>query len=639
MTARHPLWISMLLLLFVVSGLMSVWPDRSLWYDETVNAYFAERSWGDIWEWTTQIDNQVPLHFVLLKLWAGMAGSSEFSLRAFSFWCGVLTLAGVIALGRQIGGRISVGWLAALALALSQSFLYAAFEVRTYALSLALFVWSSVVLWELWEQYATNTKTFDRKFIWLMAVYLLLAVGMLYTHYTGFLSLAVHAVYLGGNTLIQPSRRRITVLGLLGAGIALGYLPWVLALAGRDVRAGTAYAGQVEPDMALETYLEFYAHGQKIVPDNAPPYTWGIVILVIAAIPLWILAYRRNRPLWRGLCLAVLMTVLPLAGLVLMVYAVQGKLSGRHSWPAWIGAALLIGLGLAALARLRWLRWPLWVAALLIIWLPASAHYPPIYDSQLREAFDYIRAHAQPGDALILRDGTLFTAAGYYDSAVPWIGLPPDKLTDVNRFLRFHEALDGVEGLINRYEAKRIWIVSWQGHIMDPEDLVTGVLEYIGDPQPIERPFGDVYVSLYALHDRPRALYERVIDLQPVAQAPPHGPAYYGGYVLEQRPVPRGGVVRVQTWWKRGETIMPNLRISIRLYGSNGVMYLQQDQPPVAWSFGQEHWEPGIPILSRFSLPVPYEIPPGPVEVQLVLYDMKGAFDPFPIPVDTFEVE
>ncbi|MBN1200447.1 MAG: hypothetical protein JXJ20_01200 [Anaerolineae bacterium] len=634
---RRALWLSALLLLLVTVELAVSWPDRSLWYDETVNAYFSERSWPDIWEWCTEIDNQVPLHFVLLKLWGGAAGTGEFSLRAFSAGCAILSVAGVIALGRRIGGMPLAGWLAGLAYALCQGFLYAAFEVRTYALTLALFAWASVILWELCERYADERKPFSRRYWSLLIAYWLFALGLVYAHYTGFLVLAAHGAYVGGRALGSRSRRRALLLVHMGIGVAVGYVPWLLALAGRDIRAGTAYAGSIEPGDALQIYLDFYAHGQHVVPDDAPPYTTSLLVLVIAALPLWWLAHRRDRAAW-GAVYAALLAVLPLAGLVVMVYAVQGKLSGRHGWPLWLGASLVIGLGLAALARLRWGRWPLWVAALLVIWMPATTGYQPIYNSYLREAFNYIDDRAEPGDTLVLRDGTLFTAAGYYDSAVPYIGLPPDKLTDVNRFLFFYEALDGLEELIEQNDARRVWVIAWQGHIMDPQDLVAGVLEYIGEAQPIERAFGDVFVSLYNLHDSPRALYERVMALEPIAQPVPDGPVYYGGYVLDQEPVPPGGILHLHTWWQRGDPVLRNMRVSIRFYGPDDTLYAQYDQPPVAWSFGQEHWQPGTPILSRHMLWVPHDVPPGPVEVRMIIYDMQGLFEPITVSIATVEV-
>jgi hypothetical protein len=132
-------------------------------------------------------------------------------------------------------------------------------------------------------------------------------------------------------------------------------------------------------------------------------------------------------------------------------------------------------------------------------------------------------------------------------------------------------------------------------------------------------------------------LAEKVSSLEPIVTVPTAGPSYFGGYVLDKT-VPHGGVVQMQTWWQRGEDVKRNMRVSVRLYDPEGTVYAQLDMPPVAWSFGQEHWLPESPILSRFALWVPYEVPSGPVEIKMIIYDMEGAFDPITVPVDTFEV-
>jgi hypothetical protein len=637
---RRRLWISTLILWVITAGLVSQWPQRSLWYDETVSAYFAERSWSEIWNWCTRIDNQMPLHFALLKLWGGVAGSSEFALRAFSFGCAVLSAAGIMALGRRVGGKALVGWLAALAFVVSQGFLYAAFEVRPYALALALFAWSSVVLWTLWHRYVTGSRRLDRRYGCLLATYLLLALGLIYTHYTGFLALAAQGLDVGWEILRRRSRRSVLMAAHLAAGLGIGYVPWVRALAGRDLRAGTAYAGRVAPRVALRTYLDFYAYGQRVVPGGAPSYVASIMVLVIGLTVLWVVAHRRKPGEWRGFTFSLLVAVVPLSGLLVMVYGVQAKLSGRHGWPVWIGLSLLIGLGLATLDRLRGLKWPVWAATLLLIWLPASARFPPIYNSYLREAFAYVNAHAEPSDVLVLRDGTLFTAAGYYGAHLPWTGLPPDRLTNVNRFLFFDEAINDLEKLVDQHEAQRVWVIAWQGQIMDPQNLVAGVLEATGDLQPLPAAygFGDVSVSLYTRNASPHSLYERVTVLTPVAQFPPDGPVYFGGYILTGSTVPQGGTVQIHTWWKRGVAVIPGVRVSVRLYDSAGRFYAQLDQPPVSASFGQELWLPGSPILSRFTLQVPPEMPSGPAQVKLVLYDIQGTFEPITVSVDSFDV-
>ncbi|NLF75586.1 MAG: hypothetical protein GX573_07805, partial [Chloroflexi bacterium] len=102
---RRTMAVSTALLLAIAALLAIQWPERSLWYDETVNAYFAGQSWSAIWEWCTAIDNQVPFHFAALKLWGMGAGTGEFALRAFSFLCAMLSAAGLIALGQRVAGR------------------------------------------------------------------------------------------------------------------------------------------------------------------------------------------------------------------------------------------------------------------------------------------------------------------------------------------------------------------------------------------------------------------------------------------------------------------------------------------------------------------------------------------------------
>jgi hypothetical protein len=634
-TRRRYLGVSVGLLLLIAAGLVRQWPQRSLWYDETVNAYFARQSWSAIWEWCTKIDNQMPLDFALLKIWGSAVGTSEFALRAFSFINAVLAAAGVMALGRRVSGKASGGWLAALALALSQSFLYAAFEVRPYGLALALFAWSSVLLWDVWRCYADRAHALDRGYVLRLGGYILLALALIYAHYTGFLALAAHGVFVGGRTLVRRTRRRVVILAHLGVGIALGYLPWVVALAGRDVRGATAYDDRITPRAALKTYVTFYAYGQQLLPPDVPPYAWLAAVTIVIALAAAIWTARKNP---EGAIFALALLSVPLLGLLAMVYGIQAKLSGRHGWPVWIGAALALGVGLAALDGWRWRRWPVWAAALLLVALPARVATRPIYDSRLREAFAYIDANSQPGDELILRDGTLFTAAGYYGTDLPTLGLPPDKITNVKRFLFFDEALDRLDTLARAHPLHRAWVVAWQGDIMDPQNLVAGIFEAVGDPVPILPGFGDVSVSLYALRQPPDMLRQRVAELGPPVQVPLGGPLYEGGYILNQGPMPRGGTVKIQTWWQRGAVVMSSFRVSLRLYDGDGNFHTQLDQPPVSPSFGQENWQPGSPILSRFTLIVPPDMPPGPAEVRLILYDMDGTFDPVTVVVGHLDI-
>jgi len=622
-----------LVLGLVAAWLAARWPTRGLWYDETVNAYFAQQPWRALWEWCTRIDNQLPLDFALRKAWGLAAGMGEFALRAYSAGLMLLAAAGVLALGRRVSGRALGGWLAALAFALTHSFLYAAYEVRPYALALALYAWSGVVLWSLWERYGARPRPLDRGYRARLAAYLALALALLYTHYTAFLALAAHAVYLLLRFGPRLTRRQATILAQIGLGLALGYLPWLLALAGRDVRAGTAFEARVAPPQALQSYAEFYVYGQHAPPPGGPHYELIVPAAVALGLVALIFAGLRGRRAWRGALWVAAGTAIPLLLLVIMVFAVQGKLSGRHGWPVWIGAALALGAGAVAAGRTRLLRGALSVGVLALLWLPARLDLQPTYNSYLREAFAYVREHRAPGDVLVLRDGTLFTAAGYYDAPLPWIGLPPDKLLDVHRFLFADEAVAALDALVAAHDARRVWVLAWQGEIMDPQNVVAGVLEAIGTPQPLlgATGFGDVHLSLYTLHQSPRAVGDMLAALTPLAQVPPDGPMLLGEQVIGGTHVARGGALLLHTWWQRGATIMPGVRLSVRLYDADGVFYAQVDQPPAAFAFGQEHWPPGVPVLTRTLLPVPAEMPRGPAWVRVVLYDVEETFAPITV--------
>jgi hypothetical protein len=94
----------------------------------------------------------------------------------------------------------------------------------------------------------------------------------------------------------------------------------------------------------------------------------------------------------------------------------------------------------------------------------------------------------------------------------------------------------------------------------------------------------------------------------------------------------------VTKWWRRGAVVMPDFRVSVRLYGVDGNFYTQLDQPPVSASFGQENWQPGSLILSRFTVLVPPQMPPGPAEIRMILYDVGGAFEPITVMVDQLDI-
>jgi hypothetical protein len=58
------------------------------------------------------------------------------------------------------------------------------------------------------------------------------------------------------------------------------------------------------------------------------------------------------------------------------------------------------------------------------------------------------------------------------------------------------------------------------------------------------------------------------------------------------------------------------------------VLYAQHDQPPAGPSFGQENWAPATPVLGRLALIVPPDMPSGPAELHVLLYEMDSTLEP-----------
>lgn len=597
--------VSFVLLLVIFGWIILNTPNDSLWYDETVNAYLADSSWSTIWEWSTEVDNQLPLHFMALKIWQGLVGDSAFALRLFSQFSVWLAAAGLISLGRHLGGHYRAGWLAAIFFALSGAFLYAAAEVRTYALALALLMWSSVILWHLLRKQSQ----------WL-PLYWLLAIALAYTHYTAWFALAAHCLWC----LLH---RRVRLLLAIASGLTIGILPWLVALGGRDFNAGTAFEGQVAVGRALKTYISFYSFGQKVFTEHA--HQLGLMMggLVIFAALVWLW----NRPHVADAVFLLTLMALPVVVLVYAANQIEAKLAGRHAWVMWPVAALLLGLGINKLYQRLPRHLARWTVIATAMILPVRIQFLLLeeqYVGDFRRAFSIINRHAHPDDLLILRDGTLFTTAEYYDSDIAYIGIPNDKLTDVDHQVRFHEAVNLLQSALTP-DTQHIWVLSWQGDTMDPMGLAFALPEYYSDGERTVWLRGDnneVTLISYDLNKPlPQPLFDHIVDYPGVLQVPPDGARLLGYEVYHTDDC----AILLHTWWWRGDTDYPSTMISLRLINTTtDTRVAQQDQPPAGFHYPQERWTPYEPILGRIELKYPCDAPIADYQLQMVVYDSNG---------------
>ena len=289
---------------------------QSFWNDEGNSARLSERAIPAIIEGTAS-DIHPPLYYLALRGWRELLGETEFGLRALSAFAGVLVVALVMALGRNLTqGRngaktpentnifhassrprviaLTSSAIAGLLAAVSPVLVYYSQETRMYAL-LALL--AALSAWALLAWLGGARPPF----VWMAAYTLLLAAG-LYTHYFfPAVIVAQGAVVLlatigkrktrntkyeirqGSDNSYLVSRisylewlRPLAVWVGMAAVATLLYAPWIPVflrqIGGRGEAAGLA-------EFAAES-ARWLALGSTVAPDEA---LWAVVAFVALA--------------------------------------------------------------------------------------------------------------------------------------------------------------------------------------------------------------------------------------------------------------------------------------------------------------------------------------------------------------------
>lgn len=159
---------------------------QSYWYDELFSAHVSApdnplRSVID----QTIADVHPPLYQVLLWTAYKLLGYTEWAGRLPSVIAGVFTVVGVAVLGRRLYGP-HVGLFAAALAALNYYLLYFSQEARSYALLVCLCVFSMYC-------FVCVLQTGSRRAVF---AYVLVTLGLIYTHYFGLLVLPVQGAAL-----------------------------------------------------------------------------------------------------------------------------------------------------------------------------------------------------------------------------------------------------------------------------------------------------------------------------------------------------------------------------------------------------------------------------------------------------------
>ena len=193
--------------------------DLGFWIDEAIAVGIASHDLREIPALLRQ-DGSPPLYYLLLHGWMALAGDGESATRALSLAIAALAVPVAWWAGSAVGGR-RAGAIAAGIAALCPFLTYYAQEARMYTLVAVL----SLVA----------TAAFARRRRALLVVALTL---LLYTHTWGVFLVAGMAVAW------VACRRPARDGALMGAAVALLYLPWLPSLAYQTLHTGAPWSAR-----------------------------------------------------------------------------------------------------------------------------------------------------------------------------------------------------------------------------------------------------------------------------------------------------------------------------------------------------------------------------------------------------------
>ena len=417
---------------------------KSLWLDEAFSISFANLSWSDFWKIIFEEDANMSLYFVLLKIWVGMFGDSEFVVRSLS---AIFAIGGVImtyAIGLRLF-NIRTGLMAGLVLSVNAFFIRYAQEARSYTLLLLLITCSMYLFIRVIE---------NQQYKYYIALGVTNAL-VLYTHLFGFFILIAQAISL----VFLPSRtilwKRMLTSAILTASLAVPLGVLVLTL--------KFYPLSWIPKTSLRAVYDLFLHftgdgGELLLLYYLLPCFISFVFSVQVFIRL-----KRNQLVWRY-ALLLCWLFIP----ILSIYLVSMFKPAFIDRYMFASLPALVLLAVAGLSSFRFRILSLIATSLLIL---LSLHavfyvYYPDEKENWRSATGFIVDNAKAGDAILFSYKPVQIPFEYYyrkmnhgnDILVSVFPFPfgtPVGVNILSNVLNPSESM--LESVAERYD--RLWVV------------------------------------------------------------------------------------------------------------------------------------------------------------------------------------
>jgi mannosyltransferase len=647
----------LLAILLLAAGLRFYRLDaQSFWNDEGNSARIAERTLDLILE-GAEGDIHPPGYYLLLHYWRAPFGESEFALRSLSVVSGLALVVFTYLLGRHLFGRI-VGLIGAFLGAVSPFAIYYSQEARMYALLGALSAISTYLLFRLLASSQIQPSDSDRHPSassvrrpsgTILALYTLVSVAGLYTHYAFPLVLIAHNLVVALEWLFDTRHsvhrwRWLALWAGIQIAIVVLYLPW-LPIALKSVTGWSSAGRAYELGPALLDVLRVLCLGITLPVERA------IVSMVISTLllllGLWPFDFaprpargapqdepfdlaprlarrapqdeprRSNRATWLGF-----------AGLALCLLLPIGLIFGFDLYkPEWLKFLIvvlppfhvLLARGIETLCQFGIrssefgipLRLLLLVSCLVVLascLLPLGSSLQNLYLDPAYARDDYrqiaadIAASTRPGDAVILNAPNQWEVFTYYypEQAVYPAPYRPEP--------------DGVERFLAPLleQERRLFVLYWGDAESDPQRLVETDLANraykAGD-----RWYGRVRLSTYAVAPLPEEPDAR-LDAQFGASI------RLTGFAQPQAWFAPGDILPVTLFWRAEGPISERYKFTVQLLDGAGQLVAQHDSEPVDGLSPTSGWISGDVITDRHGVSLPHDLPAGRYTLIVGLY-------------------
>ena len=324
--------------LLTVAICMLIGLNQSVWFDEAYSIMLAKRSVSDLIT-LTSVDVHPPLYYLILKLWAGLFGFGEISLRSLSaITAGGAVFFGGLLIKKAFNNRIALTALPFIVLA--PFLLRYGFEIRMYAFASLIGILATYIL-----VLALNA-TSRRNEIILYVIYVILVVVGIYSLYYMALIWISHLVWLIWLTLKNNKsmfKSGWFISFIISFAIFIPWLPIFIKQISNGALAAISQSLNLNNLTGIFSFLSVYQPSWQL----SAPVSMMVLFVIFATIFFSIKAFKivseKQKPY---LVLLVIYALVPIIILAVISLA-RPMYVERYLAHTIIGAYLFIGVAVA----------------------------------------------------------------------------------------------------------------------------------------------------------------------------------------------------------------------------------------------------------------------------------------------------